>query len=139
MEEIITFARKVGFNKIGLAFCIGLRREASQLNRILKDNSFEAISVTCKTGSVPKEHLGLKEEEKLKPNYFEAMCNPVAQAGLLNSQTTDLNVVLGLCVGHDALFIRYSNAPTTVPAAKDRALAYNPLGALYAWHYLQQC
>lgn len=138
VEEIMIFARKSGFKKIGLAFCIGLRREAALFNRILQDNGFETVAVTCKTGSVPKEHLGLTEEEKLKPGSFEAMCNPVAQAELMNEQATDLNVILGLCVGHDSLFIRYSNAPVTVLAAKDRVLAHNPLGALYARQYFQQ-
>lgn len=138
VEEIMVFARKARFKKIGLAFCIGLRREAALFNRILKKNHFEVVSVVCKAGSVPKEQLGLKEEEKLNPGSFEAMCNPVAQAELLNCQATDLNVILGLCVGHDTLFIRYSRAPVTVLAAKDRVLAHNPLGALYARQYFKK-
>ncbi len=138
VEEIMIFARKAGYKKIGLAYCVGLRREAALFNRILKDNGFETVSVACKTGSVPKEHLGLTDEEKLRPGQFEAMCNPVAQAELLNEQQTDLNVLLGLCVGHDTLFIRYASAPATVLAAKDRVLAHNPLGALYAGHYFQR-
>ncbi|HOL16650.1 MAG TPA: DUF1847 domain-containing protein [Bacillota bacterium] len=138
VEEIMVFARKAGYKKIGLAFCVGLRREAALFNRILNDNGFETVSVACKTGSVPKEFLGLTEEEKLKPGQFEAMCHPVAQAELLNEQNTDLNVILGLCVGHDTLFIRYAKAPVTVLAVKDRVLAHNPLGALYARHYFQR-
>jgi uncharacterized metal-binding protein len=59
------------------------------------------------------------------------MCNPIGQALLLNNENTDLNIILGLCVGHDSLFIKYSNAPVTVFAVKDRVLAHNPLGALY--------
>jgi uncharacterized metal-binding protein len=137
VEEIMHFARKAGFQKIGLAFCIGLRREAALFHRILNDNGFDTFSAACKTGAVPKEQIGLTEDEKLKPGSFEAMCNPAAQAELLNSEETDLNVILGLCVGHDSLFIRYSKAPVTVLAAKDRVLAHNPLGALYARQYFQ--
>jgi uncharacterized metal-binding protein len=59
------------------------------------------------------------------------MCNPIAQAEFLNGEETDFNIVLGLCVGHDTLFFKYSKAPVTVLAVKDRALAHNPLGALY--------
>jgi uncharacterized metal-binding protein len=42
-----------------------------------------------------------------------------------------LNILLGLCVGDDTLFIKHSKAPVTVLAVKDRVLAHNPLGALY--------
>lgn len=59
------------------------------------------------------------------------MCNPIAQAQLLNDCHTDFNIALGLCVGHDSLFFRYSQAPATVLAVKDKVLAHNPLGALY--------
>ncbi|MPM98578.1 hypothetical protein SDC9_145766 [bioreactor metagenome] len=59
------------------------------------------------------------------------MCNPIGQANFLNSAKTELNIMLGLCVGHDSLFIKCSDAPITVFAVKDRVLAHNPLGALY--------
>ncbi len=42
-----------------------------------------------------------------------------------------MNLILGLCVGHDTLFIKHSQAPVTVLAAKDRFLGHNPLAALY--------
>ena len=29
------------------------------------------------------------------------MCNPILQAKILNAEHTDLNIVMGLCVGHD--------------------------------------
>lgn len=41
------------------------------------------------------------------------------------------SAVVGLCVGHDSLFIKFSEAPVTVLIAKDRVLAHNPVGALY--------
>jgi uncharacterized metal-binding protein len=44
---------------------------------------------------------------------------------------TDLNVLMGLCVGHDSLFFRHSAAPVTVLAVKDRVLGHNPLAAVY--------
>ena len=64
-------------------------------------------------------------------NSSNTMCNPIGQAKLLNEAKTDLNIVLGLCVGHDTLFFKYSDAPVTVLAVKDRVLAHNPLGAVY--------
>jgi uncharacterized metal-binding protein len=59
------------------------------------------------------------------------MCNPVYQAKLLNDEKVDLNVLLGLCVGHDSLFFKYGEAPTTVLAVKDRVTGHNPLAAIY--------
>ena len=59
------------------------------------------------------------------------MCNPILQAKLLNRQGTDLNVLVGLCVGHDSLFYRYSQALVTTLLTKDRVLGHNPAAALY--------
>ena len=66
------------------------------------------------------------------------MCNNIAQAKILNRVKTDLNVLMGLCLGHDALFLKHSKAPVTVLAVKDRVLAHNPLGAIYADHYYER-
>lgn len=137
VREIMEFSRLAGFTNLGLAFCVGLRREALEVTKIFESNGFTVVSVMCKTGSRPKEELGIQDKEKVQPGRFEAMCNPVAQAMLLNKEQTDLNILLGLCVGHDTLFIKYSNAPITVLAAKDRATGHNPLAAVYAPHYFQ--
>ena len=59
------------------------------------------------------------------------MCNPILQAELLNGQKTEFNIALGLCVGHDSLFYKNSQAMVTTLVVKDRVLAHNPVGALY--------
>ena len=58
----------------------------------------------------------------------------MAQALLLAEAGTQLNVVIGLCVGHDSLFFMNSVAPVTVLVAKDRVLGHNPVAALYTAH-----
>lgn len=131
LEEIMDFADKCGFKKLGVAFCLGLSNEAKILCSILKHNGFEVNSVICKNGSIPKEYLKITDAQKLKPGTYEPMCNPIGQAVFLNSVSTDFNIILGLCVGHDSLFIKYSEAPVTVFAVKDRVLAHNPMAALY--------
>jgi uncharacterized metal-binding protein len=73
IEETVLYAKLRGYQKLVLAFCIGLSDEAQMLT----------------------------------------------------------NVLLGLCVGDDTLFIKHSKAPVTVLAVKDRVLAHNPLGVLY--------
>lgn len=131
LEEIMDFANKCGYKNIGVAFCIGLSNEAKTLCSILKYNGFEVNSVVCKNGSIPKEFLKIEDNKKVRPGTYEPMCNPIGQAMFLNKINTDLNVMLGLCVGHDSLFIKYSQAPVTVLAVKDRVLAHNPIAALY--------
>ncbi len=131
VEDTIEFARKMNFVRLGVACCVGLSEEGRVLTDILETNGFHVTFVFCKTGGVPKEELGLKDNEKVHPGTFEPICNPVAQALIMNKTKTELNIIVGLCVGHDSTFIKYSKAPVTVLVAKDRVLCHNPAGALY--------
>ncbi len=131
VQETCEFARKMGYTKLGIAFCGGLRNEALSLTRILENQGFEVVSVVCKAGSTPKEQIGVKDEQKIHIGEFESMCSPIAQATILNEEETDFNILLGLCVGHDSLFMKYSKAYCTVLVAKDRVLGHNPCAALY--------
>ena len=131
LEEIMEFAKRLGYKRLGVAYCGGVQFEASLLVPILENRGFEVVSVCCKCGSVPKEELGIEDWEKVQPGGFEAMCHPIAQAEILNDANTELNIMLCLCVGHDALFLKNSKAPCTVLAAKDRVFGHAPLMALY--------
>jgi uncharacterized metal-binding protein len=128
------FARRIGATRLGIAHCVGLMEEAKIAREIFLYNGFEVEAICCKVGSIEKGKIGLKNEEKVQPGHFEALCNPVAQAALLAKAGTQLNVVIGLCVGHDSLFFKYSRAPVTVLVAKDRVLGHNPVAALYTSH-----
>jgi len=134
VEEIMNFARRIGARRLGIASCIGLIREARLLQEILEANGFEVDSVCCKVGSIDKEKIGLTDEEKIHPGQYEPLCNPVGQAMLLNKAGTELNIAMGLCVGHDSLFFKHSEAPVTVLVAKDRVTGHNPVAALYTSH-----
>jgi uncharacterized metal-binding protein len=129
--EIAEFAERMGYKRLGLAFCIGLVREARAVESVLAGRGFEMISAACKASRTPKERIGVSDEEKVFRGTEEAMCNPIYQAKLLNEQATEFNVLLGLCVGHDSLFFKYAEAPTTVLAVKDRVTGHNPLAAIY--------
>ena len=128
VQEIMEFARKIGARKIGIANCIGLINEARIFAKILRANGFEPYAVICKVEGRAKTSVGIPSEcESIGP----AMCNPILQARLLNQVGTDLNVVIGLCVGHDSLFYRYSDAYVTTLVTKDRVTGNNPAAALY--------
>ena len=135
VEELIMYANEMGYKKLGLAFCVGLTNEAKTLAKILKKD-FEVHSVCCKVCGIDKDKFEL---DKLHPDReVDSMCNPVGQAKFLNKENTDLNIILGLCIGHDILFTKYSEAPVTTLAVKDRVLAHNPLGAIYSNYYLEK-
>lgn len=138
VQEVMEFARRLGVSHLGIACCIGLLREAGLLQEILEANGFQVSSVCCKVGSIPKEEIGLQDGEKVRPGGFEALCNPLAQAQLLNEAGSGLNIAVGLCVGHDSLFFRHSQAPVTVLVAKDRVTGHNPAAALYTSHSYYQ-
>lgn len=131
VEETLAFARRIGVTRVGIATCVGLIDETRIFARFLRQGGIEAHTVLCKVGSVDKSAVGIAEDLKLRPGAMEACCNPILQAQLLNDLKTGLNVIVGLCVGHDSLFIRHSEAPVTVLIVKDRVLGHNPAVALY--------
>ena len=131
IEEIMGFAEKMNYKRLGMAFCIGLRKEAKVVEKIFSSGGFDVVSAVCKVGKISKGHIGVGKNQQIDPNTTEAMCNPVLQAMILNKEKTDFNVLIGLCVGHDSLFFKYAEAPCTVLAVKDRLLGHNPLAAVY--------
>ena len=102
VEELIEFAKRMGYRKIGIATCVGLIEESRILARILRKNGFEVYGAVCKIGSFLKKDVGVAEEDMVRTGAV--MCNPIMQAEVLNNAETDFNVVMGLCVGHDSLF-----------------------------------
>ncbi|MBN2403965.1 MAG: DUF1847 domain-containing protein [Coriobacteriia bacterium] len=108
-QEVIEFAKRMGCKKVGIAFCAGLKDEAKTMADALASHGFEVCGVACSV---------------------EGPCNSVGQAMLLNEMKTDLNVLMGLCIGHDATFIRFSDAPVTPLGIKDKVTCHNPVAAL---------
>lgn len=135
VEDTIAFAKLMGYKKIGIATCIGLLDESERLSQILKAQGLEPMSVCCKAGSIDKLALGLAENDKVRPGTFEPACNPIAQAEICNWLDTDMNIIVGLCVGHDMLFNRHSKAPVTTLVVKDRVTGHNPVAVLYGQNF----
>jgi uncharacterized metal-binding protein len=134
IEEIIIFSKMMNYKRIGLAFCVGLEEEANVICSIFKKH-FKVYSVCCKVCGISKEDFEL---EKIDKERRESMCNPIGQVTVLNEKNTDLNIIIGLCIGHDILFTAHSQAPVTTLVVKDRVLAHNPLGAIYSKYYLNR-
>jgi uncharacterized metal-binding protein len=132
LEQIMDFAQLAGARHLGLVYCSGFRTEARDLVAVLGTNGFRVASVCCKTGAVPKERLGIRDGEKVRPGRPEMICNPLAQAELLEREGVELVLLMGQCVGHDAATIGHLHTPAVFVAAKDRVLAHNTAAALYA-------
>ena len=130
LEELILYCKGMKYEKLGIAFCIGLEEEARTIDQIL-EKDFEVHSVCCKVCGVDKSEFDL---ERLKDG-IDPTCNPIGQAMILNREKTELNIILGLCIGHDILFTKYSEAPVTTLVVKDRVLAHIPLGAIYSRYF----
>lgn len=128
LGEIIRFAREIGAERVGLAFCVGLSEEARVVDEILRRH-FDVVSVCCKACAIDKADFAY---EQIDDEQTEMICNSAGQAELMNAEETDLNVICGLCVGHDSVFSMVSRAPVTTFIAKDRVLAHNTAGAIYS-------
>lgn len=130
LEEVIEFCHRMGYRRLGIAFCTALEDTAKKLSDILEGQGFEVVSAICKVGGIEKAETGLEDSGKIIPGRREITCNPLMQAALLNDAGTEFNIVVGLCVGHDSLFLKASDALCTVLIVKDRVLHHNPIRAL---------
>lgn len=126
IEEVVEFASHMGYKRLGIAFCVGLHEEAAKIADFLS-RFFEIEAVCCKVCGIPKSEMGAPASDRVGP----ISCNPIEQARMLEEKRTDLNLVVGLCVGHDALFIKHSHAYVVPLVVKDRVLGHNPLAAVY--------
>jgi len=129
VQEAIEFAKELRLKKIGFASCVALIRELRMVAELFNGAGFDTISVACQIGKVSPEARGVKVDSK---DFKGLYCNPIAQAEILNGENTQLNLLLGLCLGHDILFNRYSKAPVSTLIVKDRVTGHNPAAALYA-------
>ena len=131
LAELVYFCLEMRYQIVGLAYCVDLQEPAQILASVLR-RFFKIVPVCCKVGGTPQE-----SPTGAEPVGFIA-CNPVGQAMLLNRAGTDINVIVGLCVGADTVFAGASEAPITTLFVKDKSLANNPIGALYSQYYLKE-
>jgi uncharacterized metal-binding protein len=131
IEEALDFAREMKFSRVGFASCVAFGRELTVIRKLFEQAGIEVFAAGCQIGRVSATDRGLPQLEEYPDN---SPCNPVAQAEILNKEKTQLNFIVGLCMGHDVLFTCYSEAPVSTLIVKDRVLANNPAAAVYGWH-----
>ncbi|SFI00032.1 Uncharacterized metal-binding protein [Tindallia magadiensis] len=132
VEETIEFIKRMEYQKVGIASCAGLSKETRAFSKLLSHHKISHFGALCKVGAADKSLVGIPTENRVHPeSSFEAMCNPVLQASILSEQQTDFNVLIGLCVGHDALFSVHSKSPMTTLVVKDRVTCHQSAAPLY--------
>ncbi|MBN2262065.1 MAG: DUF1847 domain-containing protein [Prolixibacteraceae bacterium] len=112
IQEIIEYARSANLKKIGIANCTTFTQHANTLEQILINEGFEVAKANCKLGRVAFSDL--------VEGYKGISCNPAGQAKLLAEAQTELNITMGLCLGHDMVFNMKSEAPVTNLIVKER-------------------
>ena len=134
IQEAIEFARELGVNKVGFASCVALIRELGAIAELFTGAGFKVVSTACQVGRVRPIDRGISPDFT---DFLGLYCNPIAQAEILNHEGTQLNFILGLCLGHDILFNRYSKAPASTLIVKDRVTGNNPAAALSSFFHRQ--
>lgn len=119
LREVIAFAHETGVKRIGIASCSTYIKEVPLLAQILRDEGFEVVGAMCKMGSIRKSDVDLLSDPSQKDSV---LCNPLMQAEALNNSGTDMNIVVGLCIGHDMLFAKNSEALCTTLVVRDQSL-----------------
>jgi len=131
VAEFVHFCHGMGYRHAGIAFCVELYRETQILAHLFR-RFLRVTPVCCKIG-------GRRiSEEEIPSRPCHIACNPAGQAAELNRRNTEINAIVGLCIGCDLIFAQHSNAPVTTLFVKDRSLANNPVGALYSNYYLAE-
>lgn len=118
IEEILNFARGMNISRLGIAHCIMFSHKADVLEQYFS-KYFTVFTVGCKYDKVRKKDI-------LGGDSKRVMCNPAGQAEFLNSHNTELNISMGLCVGHDMIFSKKSNGLVTNLFDKDFTNNNNP-------------
>ena len=124
IEEIIAYAKEAGIKRIGIAHCVAFNKESAALEIMLKNHGLKVDRVNCKLGRIPFNDL--------VPGYKGVSCNPAGQAKYLEERGTELNIMMGLCLGHDMIFNSKSNVPVTPLIVKDRKLKQNTIDVLHS-------
>lgn len=113
LQELIDYAKLAGYRRLGVANCKGVQPYADKLVQLLRAAGFEVASVNCRESGL--------DGAAICEDMSGRCCDPLAQAAFLNGQGTELNINVGLCLGHGLLFQKYSDAEVTTFLVKDFA------------------
>ena len=108
LEEVVQLSMRMGFERLGIGHCPSTMGEAVRIAEFVRQHGIDPVL----------------------PARADA-CDPIGQAAFFAESGTQFNVIAGMCVGHDALFIRQCRTPVTSLIVADRRFRHNPVAALY--------
>lgn len=132
ISELVYFCLGMDYEHVGLAFCADLFGETEIIAQLLM-RFVRVTPVCCRVYTSSSGSTGSPAD-----NGSEQRCNPAEMARILNNARTDLNILIGLCMGSDVIFTQLSHAPVTTLFVKDRLLANNPIAAVHSRYVLDQ-
>ena len=97
IEEALHFSKQLSLSKIGFAACTAFETEMNVIKRLFTQEGLEVVCANCQIGRVSAEARKVPHLS----DYPNAACNPITQAEILNREDTELNFIVGLCLGHD--------------------------------------
>jgi uncharacterized metal-binding protein len=124
LEEILEFSASQGYNHLGLAYCYGMLSDARLISDHIRKAGFKVSAVSCTTGGLAQDQVNNAS------SIHKVSCNPLGQAMQLNAEKTQLNLAVGLCLGHDMILQNQLEAPVTTLVVKDRTSEHNPIQAI---------
>jgi uncharacterized metal-binding protein len=124
LRELVEFIKTMKYQKVGLAYCYGMEKDAIEVKKYFKQNGIPISAVSCTIGGIAQDNIN-KES-----CIHKVSCNPIGQAKQLNYEKADLVLIMGICLGHDILLQRNLKSDFTTLVVKDRVHNNNPLLAL---------
>ncbi len=121
LEEIIEYCALHDDDRVGVAYCYGLEKEAELLRERLVSAGIRPIMVSCTVDGI--------WESQIDPGKSceTVSCNPLGQANRLNASGVSLTILMGLCLGHDILLQKHLKMDFTTFVVKDRVTGHHPL------------
>lgn len=126
IRHIAGFCKAGGITKAGIGVCMGFLEEAKHVKGYLSEQGIDAVVVCCGIGGLKLEDMGISRDV----GYDYTSCNPVSQINILNGAETGINIMMGLCVGHDMIFNRLSEAPVTALFVKEHISGHSPYSTI---------
>jgi len=123
LKLIKDLALGLEYKSIGLANCVMFTRETKAIEQYLSKD-FTVYKVNCKHNRLTRKALFNNHDTSI-------ICNPAGQAAFLNAHKTEMNISIGLCVGHDMIFCHQSHAPVTTIFTKDFTNNNDPSMAIH--------
>jgi uncharacterized metal-binding protein len=124
LQEIIEFVKSMRYQKIGLAYCYGMEKDAKALRDVFRNEGLRLQTVSCTVGGLPESDVHSSSCD------LHVSCNPIGQAQQLNAEGVEFVILMGICLGHDILLQRNLSTDFTTFVVKDRVFQHQPLTAL---------